>query len=323
MSKGSGWMQYVNVNDEEQEMINHLLINLESVINNGKTMALEDIVGGDGIVGVIQAYLSMLISNFEQSLARFRVYPRFVKKLRNGKIRMHSTTRISLTETGDITWTLVQPKGEAQRLVIESINTLTIPIYEESQRARTEIPRLDITMKEYLQSYEKIKTINKIYTKIKKEQGKQKAKAFFDDSDEFNEEVDQLFSFLEGSFKIVAYIAVMGLNVNGWKGVIMKKDNEYEIIFDRFKDLKALEQISDFNKMTEDEYLDLLKYKWNIRTKKSGLKVTITVDKSKERIVFGIKPMPKPKPKSKSKPKPKQKSKSKLIKGERTIKSTT
>ena len=325
MSKGSGWMQYVNVDEEEQEMINHLLINLESVINKGKTMALEDIVGGDGIVGVIQAYLSMLISNFEQSLARFRVYPRFVKKLRNGKIRMHTSTRTSPTETGDITWTLVQPKGEAQRLVIESINTMTIPIYEESQRARTEIPRLDITMKEYLQSYEKIKTINKIYTKIKKEQGKQKAKAFFNDSDEFNEEVDQLFSFLEGSFKIIAYIAVMGLNVNGWKGVIMKKDNEYEIIFDRFKDLEALEQISDFNKMTEDEYLDLLKYKWNIRTKKSGLEVTITVDKSKERIVFGIKSKPKSKPKPKPKPKskPKQKSKSKLIKGERTIKSTT
>ena len=157
-------MQYVNVNEDEQEMINHLLINLESVINNNKTWALEDIVGGEGIVGVIQAYLSMLISNFEQSLARFRIYPRFVKKLRNGKIRMHSSTRISPTETIDITWTLVQPKGEAQRLVIESINTMTIPIYEETQRERTEIPRLDINMKEYLQSYEKIKTINKIYT---------------------------------------------------------------------------------------------------------------------------------------------------------------
>ena len=304
-------MQYINVNEEEQEMINHLLINLESIINNNKTMALEDIVGGDGIVGVIQAYLSMLMSNFEQSLARFRVYPRFVKKLKNGKIRIHSSTRISPTETSDITWTLVQPKGEAQRLVIESINTMTIPIYEETQRERTEIPRLDINMKEHLQSYEKIKTINKIYTKIKKEQGKQKAKAFFDDSDEFNEKVDQLFGFLEGSFKIIAYIAVIGSNVNGWKGVIMKKENEYEVIFYRFKDLEALEQIPDSNKMTEIEYLDLLKYKWNKRTKKSGLKVIITVDKSKERIVFGIKP------------KPKQKSKSKLIKGERTIKSTT
>ncbi len=303
-------MQYVNVNEEEQEMINYLLINLESVINNNKTWALEEIVGGEGIMGVILAYLSMLISNFKQSTTRFRVYPRFVKKLRNGKIRMHSSTRISPTETSDITWTLVQPKGEAQRLVIESINTMTIPIYEETQRKRTEIPRLDINMKEHLQNYEKIKTINKIYTKIKKEQGKQKAKAFFDDSDEFNEKVDQLFGFLEGSFKIAAYIAVIGSNVTGWKGVIMKKDNEYEIIFDRFKDLKALEQISDFNKMTEDEYLDLLKYKWDKRTKKSGLKVTITIDKSKERIVFGIKP----------KPKPKQKRKSKMIKGERTIK---
>jgi len=85
MSKGSGWMQYVNVNDEEQEMINHLLINLESVINNGKTMALEDIVGGDGIVGVIQAYLSMLISNFEQSLARFRFIPDLLKNFETGK----------------------------------------------------------------------------------------------------------------------------------------------------------------------------------------------------------------------------------------------
>ena len=34
-------MQYVNVNEEEQEMINHLLINLESVINKGKTTVMK------------------------------------------------------------------------------------------------------------------------------------------------------------------------------------------------------------------------------------------------------------------------------------------
>ncbi|MHA1224584.1 MAG: hypothetical protein ACTSP3_15275 [Candidatus Heimdallarchaeaceae archaeon] len=70
-----------------------------------------------------------------------------------------------------------------------------------------------------MRTIERVKRINKIYMKIKKEEGKTKAKDFFNDKEEFEEEIDNLFGFLEGSFKIIAYIAVLGVNVEGWKGV--------------------------------------------------------------------------------------------------------
>ena len=129
----------------------------------------------------------------------------------------------------------------------------------------------------------------------------------------FNEEeLDDLFGFLEGQFKITAYIAVIGSNVYGWKGVIMKKNEGYEVVFDGYRDLEALESLTEVNKMTEKEYLDLIAYQWKERTKKHKLLIEIDADKDKQRLTFKIMKKP-PTPK-----KPK-----KLVKGERTVKQKT
>ncbi|MCG3216053.1 MAG: hypothetical protein KAS63_05030 [Candidatus Heimdallarchaeota archaeon] len=302
-------VQSVNINDDDLELINQLLVSIENIVNEKRLWDIETILEGEGLGGVIQAFLSMLIANFDGSLSRFRIYPRFMKKLNDGKIRVHSSTRISSTENLDITWTLVTPKGEYQKLVIASMNSLTVPIYEETKRKRTEIPRLEENWKSIMRTKERVEWINRIYMKLKEEQGKQKAKEFFDDTESFNEELENLFGFLEGSFQLIAYIAIMGANVNGWKGVIMRKDEDYEVIFDDFRDFEALDNLTSHQKITEKEYLDLLLYQWKQRTKKSGFKIEIVVDKTKRRITYLLKKKPVTKKKGK-----------KLVKGERTVK---
>ena len=302
-------VQTVNISENELAYINQFLLSLESVVNERRQWEIETLLEGDGFSGVIQAFLSMIIANFQNTMARFRVYPRFIKKLVDGRILIHSSTKISSTENMEITWTLRQPKNEYQKLLISSINSMTVPIYEETRSNRTEIPRLDEKWKVFMLAVRKVGLINKMYMKTKEESGKQKAKMLFNDKTEFLEEVDSLFGFLEGSFKYVSYIAVMGANVEGWKGVIMKKSGNYEVIFDGFRELEALESLTAVKKMTEKEYIDLIKYQWIERTKSSGIKIEIEVQKDIQRIIYRIKKTP-----------AKKKGKEKLVKGERTVK---
>ena len=302
-------VQTVNISEDDLEQVNQFLVTLETFVNEGRLWEMESIIEGEGLEGVIQAFLSMIVTNFDQSLAKFRVYPRFIKKLENRKIRIHSSTRISPTENLDITWTLKKPRGEFQKLVIESINSMTVAIYEESKKERNEIPQLDKNWKGFMRAIEKVDMINRIYMKIKEEQGKTKAKAFFDDTKEFEQEVDNLFGFLEGPFKIIAYIAIIGSNVNGWKGVILKNDGDYEVVFDDFRDLDALDSLTAVKKMTEKEYIDLMTYQWKQRTKKNKLVIDIVTDKEKKRITYKI-----------TKKIPTTKKGKQLVKGERTTK---
>jgi len=302
-------VQTVNITEGELELINQLLVNLETIINEKRLWEIESIIEGEGLEGVIEAFLSMLVANFDDSLVRFRVFPRFMKKLKDGKIRIHSSTMISPTENMDITWTLTTPKGEFQKLAIESINSFTVSIYEEPKQVRSEIPKLDLNWKSFMLTKERVELTNKIYMKLKEEKGKQEAKAFFDNTANYKEEIDILFGFLEDLFKIVAYIAVMGVNVNGWKGVIMKHDEGYEVIFDEFRDLEVLEDLTNPQKMTEKEYLDLLTYQWKQRTKKSKIKLEIEADKDTKRIIYRITKKPTTTTKGK-----------KLVKGERSVK---
>ena len=302
-------VQTVNISESELEFINQFMLSLETVVNEGRQWEIETLLEGDGLEGVIQAFLSMIIANFQNTMARFRVYPRFIKKLEDGRIRIHSSTRISSTENIDITWTLKRPKNEYQKLVISNINSMTVPIYEETRSDRTEIPRLDEKWKGFMLAVRKVDLINKMYMKTKEDSGKQKAKILFNDKTEFLEEVDNLFGFLEGPFKYISYIAVMGANVEGWKGVIMKKNGDYEVIFDGFRELEALESLTTVKKMTEKDYIDLIKYQWTERTKSSGIKIEIEVQNDIQRIIYRIKKTP-----------AKKKSKKKLVKGERTVK---
>ena len=301
-------VQTVNITEGELELINQLLINLETIINEKRLWEIGSIIEGEGLEGVIEAFLSMLVANFEDSLVRFRIFPRFMKKMSDGKIRIHSSTMISPTENMDITWTLVTPKGEFQKLAIESINSFTVSMYEEPKKVRSEIPVLEINWKSFMQTKERIEQINKIYMKLKEEKGRKEAKAFFDDTETYKEEIDALFGFLEDQFKIVAYIAITGVNVKGWKGVIMKIDEGYEVIFDNFRDLEVLEDFTYPQKMTEEEYLDLLNYQWKQRTRRSKTVIEIEAKKDKKRIIYRVIKKPPPK---KSK---------KLVKGERTTK---
>ena len=302
-------VQTVNISEDELEFINQFLLSLEAVVNEERQWEIEALLEGDGLEGVIQAFLSMIIANFQNAMAKFRVYPRFIKKLEDGRILIHSSTRTSPLESMDITWTLIHPKNEFQKLVLSRINTMTVPIYEETRGKRTEIPRLDKKWKGFMSAVRKVDLINKMYMKLKVDSGKQKAKLLFNDKTEFLEEVDTLFGFLEGPFKYISYIAVMGANVDGWKGVIMKKNGDYEVIFDRFRELEALESLTTAKKMTEKEYVDLIKYQWKERTKSSGIKIEIEVQKDIQRIIYRIKKTP-----------AKKKGKKKLVKGERTVK---
>ena len=156
---------------------------------------------------------------------------------------------------------------------------------------------------------ERIALTNKIYMKLKEEKGKKEAKAFFDDTENYKEEVDVLFGFLEDIFQITAYIAIMGLNVNGWRGVIMKQEGGYEVIFDEFRDLEVLEDLTHPQKMTEKEYLNLLTYQWKQRTRRSKIIVEIEADKEHKRVIYRI--IKKPTPTKQGK---------KLVKGERSVK---
>ena len=302
-------VQTVNITEGELELINQLLVNLETIINEKKLWEIESIIKGEGLEGVIEAFLSMLIANFEDSLVRFRIFPRFMKKMQDGKIRIHSSTMMSPTETMDITWTLITPKGEFQKLVIESINSFTVSMYEEPKQVRSEIPKLDLNWRSFMHTKERIEQTNKIYMKLKEEKGKKEAKAFFDDTENYKEEIDVLFGFLEDQFKIAAYIAIIGANVKGWKGVIMKLDEGYEVIFDDFRDLEVLENLTCPQKMTDEEYLDLLSYQWKQRIRRSKTVIEIEAEKDKKRIIYRI--IKKPPPKRSKK----------LVKGERTVKS--
>ncbi len=302
-------VQTVNISEDELEFINQFLLSLEAVVNERRQWEIETLLEGDGLEGAIQAFLSMITANFQNTMARFRVYPRFIKKLEDGRILIHSSTRTSPTESMDITWTLKHPRNEFQKLVLSRINTMTVPIYGETRRKRTEIPRLDEKWKGFMSAVRKVALINKMYMKIKDDSGKQKAKMLFNDKAEFIEEVDTLFGFLEGPFKYISYIAVMGANVEGWKGVIMKKTDDYEVIFDGFRELEALESLTVVKKMTEKEYIDLINYQWQQRTKSSGIKIEIEVQKDIQRIIYKIKKKPTAK-----------KGKKKLVKGERTVK---
>ena len=302
-------VQTVNISEDELEFINQFLLSLEAVVNEERQWEIETLLEGDGLEGVIQAFLSMIIANFQNTMAKFRVYPRFIKKLEDGRILIHSSTRTSPLESIDITWTLIHPKNEFQKLVLSRINTMTVPIYEETRGKRTEIPRLDEKWKGFMLAVRKVDLINKMYMKVKVDSGKQKAKLLFNDKTEFLEEVDALFGFLEGPFKYISYIAVMGANVAGWKGVIMKNNGDYEVIFDGFRELEALESLTTAKKMTEKEYVDLIKYQWKERTKSSGIKIEIEVQKDIQRIIYRIK-----------KTIAKKKGKKKLVKGERTVK---
>ncbi len=303
-------VQSINVSEDELELINKFLLALETIVNERRQWEIETLIEGEGLEGVIQAFLSMIISNFENELARFRVYPRIVKQLENGKFRIHSSTSTSPTETMDITWTIKKPRGEFQKLVIESINSMTVPIYEEPRMERTEIIRLDEDWKNFMKTYGEVEMINRIYMNLKEEQGKLKAKAFFDDKEEFEEELDNLFGFLEGPFKIASYIAVMGANVDGLKGVILKNKKQYEVVFNDYRDLEVLESLTSSKKMTEKEYLDLMEYRWKQRIKKYKLIIDIEVDKENKRIFYKIHEKP-----------PTVKKGKKLVKGERTTKS--
>ena len=302
-------VQTVNISEDELEFINQFLLSLEAVVNEERQWEIEALLEGDGLEGVIQAFISMIIANFQNAMAKFRVYPRFIKKLEDGRILIHSSTRTSPLESMDITWTLIHPKNEFQKLVLSRINTMTVPIYEETRGKRTEIPRLDKKWKGFMSAVRKVDLINKMYMKVKANSGKQKAKLLFNDKTEFLEEVDTLFGFLEGPFKYISYIAVMGANVDGWKGVIMKKNGDYEVIFDGFRELEALESLTTAKKMTEKEYVDLINYQWKERTKSSGIKIEIEVQKDIQRIIYRIKKTP-----------AKKKGKKKLVKGERTVK---
>ncbi len=299
----------VNISEDELEFINQFLLSLEAVVNEERQWEIETLLEGDGLEGVIQVFLSMIIANFQNTMAKFRVYPRFIKKLEDGRILIHSSTRTSPLESMDITWTLKHPKNEFQKFVLSRINTMTVPIYEETRGERTEIPRLDEKWKGFMSAVRKVDLINKMYMKAKVDSGKQKARILFNDKTEFLEEVDTLFGFLEGPFKYISYIAVMGANVDGWKGVIMKKNADYEVIFDGFRELEALESLTTAKKMTEKEYIDLINYRWKERTKSSGIKIEIEVQKDIQRIIFRIKKTP-----------AKKKSKKKFVKGERTVK---
>ncbi len=301
-------VQTVNITEGELELINQLLVNLETKINEKRLWEIESLIQGEGLEGVIEAFLTMLIANFDDSLVRFRIYPRFMKKLQDGKIRIHSSTMMTPTENMDITWTLVTPKGEFQKLAIESINSFTVSMYEEPKQERSEIPKLDINWQSFMQTKERVEQINKIYMKLKDERGKKEAKAFFDDTENYKEEVDVLFGFLEDLFKIAAYIAIIGVNVKGWKGVIMKLDEGYEVIFNDFRDFEVLEDLTNPQKMTEKEYLDLLTYQWKQRTRRSKIVVEIEADKEKKRIIYRI--IRKPPPKKGNK----------IVKGERSVK---
>ena len=79
-------VQSVNISEGELEQINQFLITLENIVNEGKQWEMETIIEGEGLEGVIQAFLSMIMTNFDQALAKFRVYPRFIKKLENGNV---------------------------------------------------------------------------------------------------------------------------------------------------------------------------------------------------------------------------------------------
>ena len=297
-------VQIINLSQEEQELVNQFFMKIENIINEGKEEEIENIIAPNSVVeGVLQAYMSMLIRNFKDTLGRFRIYPRYIKRMNDGSIKIHSSTQIAPGETEDLTWSLIEVEEDLPKLVIESISNRTIPIYEAAKNPKTEIPVLGEKWKHTIRTQERVELINRMYMKIKEQKGKQQAKMFFNDSEKFDEELNEIFSFLEGEYKLVAYIALIGANVYGWKGKIFQNEDNYEIIFNEFKDLEVLERIADLKKMTEKEYIELIRYIWRKRAEKQGAKIKIEIEKEKERITFRI-----------------PKKKTKIITGERTVK---
>ncbi|MHA1302484.1 MAG: hypothetical protein ACTSQE_01690 [Candidatus Heimdallarchaeaceae archaeon] len=308
-----------NISEWELEEINQLFYTLENIINEQRHWQIETIIQAseEGMQGAIQAFISMIITNFENSLARFRIYPRYMKKMKSGEIRIHSTTRTAPTENEDITWVLTHPQGEFQKYVICGMNSTTVAIYGEPKTKRTEIPRLHQRWIAFMKAKQKVEMINHLYMSLRKELGVRKTKELFIIRPDFHEELDELFGFLEGMFKIVAYIAIMGCNVYGWTGIILKQDNGYDVVFEDYKELEALEALVAPEKMTEKEYIDLLNYQWKKRTAGTNIEIKMEVDKEKGRLIYKIREKKKPRGKrSKGK---KQKS-TKLVSGERTVK---
>ena len=309
-------VQVVNLNETELEEINQLLYSVETIVNEQRHWEIETVIQSEDLAaqGVIQAFISMIINNFENSLARFRIYPRFIKKMSNGEIRIHSSTRISPTENEDITWILNNPMKEFQKLVITGLNNTTVAVYEEPKQERIEIPRLNENWIRLMDAKMRVQMINKIYTYLTSNLGKNKAKQFFDDKEFFQEELDELFGFLEGIFKVVAYISIIGENVYGLKGVIFKKKDMYEIIFDNYKDVEALHSLANPEKMSEKEFLNLLSYQWRKRLEGTNVSIKLIVDETKNRLIYQVKEK-----KTKSKKQKQTEIKSKYVVGERLI----
>ena len=310
-------VQVINLSETELEEVNQLLYSVETIVNEQRHWEIETIIQSEDLVaqGVIQAFISMIINNFENSLARFRIYPRFIKKMSNGEIRIHSSTRISPTENEDITWILNNPTKEFQKLVITGLNNTTVAVYEEPKQERIEIPKLNENWIRLMEAKMRVQMINKVYTYLASNLGKNKAKQFFDDKEIFQEELDELFGFLEGIFKVVAYISIIGANVFGLKGVIFKKKDMYEIIFDNYKEIEALHSLANPEKMSEKEFLNLLSYQWKKRLEETNVSIKLIVDETKNRLIYQVKEK-----KAKSKKQKQAEIKSKYVVGERTLK---
>lgn len=294
----------VDVSQYEQELVNQFFRKIEEIVNEGKEEEVEEIIEKETMMGgAINAYISMLIGNFKEKIGKFRIYPRFIKRMEDGSIKIHSTTQISPRETAELTWSLKLDEDFMPRLVINGISSKTLPMYNTPGNERIEIPKIEQKWKQEVATKERIEMINRIYVKLKKMKGKQQAKRFFDDSEKIKQDIEEMLGFLEGEYKLAAYIAIMGTNVYGWKGRIFQSEKEYKVVFNEYKDLQELEKLAEIEKMTEEEYVELIRYIWRKRAEKMKMKVKVEVEKEKERITFII-----------------PKKKIKVITGERVIK---
>ncbi len=294
-------VQLVNISEIELEEINQLFYTLENIVNEQRQWDIESVVrsSNEAMQGIISAFISLIINNFENSLARFRIYSRYIKKMKDGKIRVHTTTRTSPTEHEDITWILCYPENEFQKLVICGMNTSTVPIYDEPQYNRIEIPRMDQKWISFMKAKQNVEIINHFYMALKDAIGVKKTRQLFIIHPNFKEELDELFGFLEGIFKVVAYISIMGANVYGWKGIILKKKEGYDIIFDNYRELESLDVLLEHDKMTNEEYIDLLNYQWKKQLEGLDTEVKISVEKEKRRIIYTVREKKKRKVKKK------------------------
>ncbi len=283
-------VEIANLTTDEIALVNSLIQEIEEIVNKDQQWRIETILEAPdpSMTGMIQAFLSLIITNYDYSLGQFRIYPRFIKKLQDDRILVQSTTLLAPNQAEEITWQLTRSKDESFKFKIEDVNTNTISIYAEPKREKTPIPKMKDSWIKYMRTREYMKVTNKIYLKLKEEKGKKSAIEFFNDKEEFKAELDNLFGFLEGPFKIVAYIAILGMNIFDWKGVILKEGEQYRVIFDEHNELKVLEKMTP-PKLTEEEYLELRQYQWDKRVEDLDLKLTIEFDYEKQRVVYKVK----------------------------------